>query len=72
MATTGFIISLGTHTATDPSIVTAIGKLMQSVVKRGTPQDHETLAMAMYEVVKLGEKLDGRFDIVDGIPTERN
>lgn len=68
----GFIVSLGSHTATDPSIVTAIGKLMQSVVKRGTPWEHEVLARAMFEIVQLGENLDDRFDIIDGIPTERN
>lgn len=68
----GFIISLGSHTATDPSIVMAIGKLMQSVVKRGTPQDHETLARAMHEILKLGENLDKRFDVLDGEVLEKN
>lgn len=67
-----FIISLGSHTATDPSIVTAIGKLMKSVVKRGTPQEHEALARAMFEIVQLAENLDGRFDISSGEPLEKN
>jgi hypothetical protein len=67
-----FTISLGTHTATDPSIVTAIGTLMKSVVKRGTPQEHEALARAMFEIVKLAETLDTRFDISSGEPLEKN
>lgn len=68
----GFIISLGSHTATDPSIVTAIGKLMQSVVNRGTTQEHETLAKAMHEILTLSGKLDARFDILDGEVLEKN
>ena len=67
-----FIISVGSHSATYPSIVTAIGKLMKSVVKRGNPQEHEALARAMFEIVQLGESLDSRFDISTGIPEERN
>ena len=67
-----FIISLGSHSATDPSIVVAIGKLMRSVVKRGTPPEHEALARAMVEIVQLGENLDGRFDLTTGEPLERN
>lgn len=68
----GFIISLGSHTATDPSIVVAIGKLMQSVVKRGTQREHETLARAMLEIVQLGENLDVLFDTSTGEPLDRN
>ena len=64
--------TLGSHTATDPSIVTAIGKLMKSVVQRGTPQEHEALARAMYEIVTLAGNLDARFDTSTGLPEERN
>ena len=67
-----YTISLGTHRGTGDNLPHAIASLMQSVVKRGSTEEIESLAHSMIGIQELGTRLDDKYDISSGLPEERH
>ena len=66
-----YTISLGTHRGTGENLPHAIGSLMLSVVKRGTPEEIEDLGQSMIAIQEMGATMEKKFDISSGLPEER-